>query len=713
MSVLSERKKRRAALTTRQKMIIQMLVRMASEPVTVSAISEKLKVSSRTVLREMPVIERWFQDNDFHFVRKPGVGLMIDEDKEQLNLIRELLEIEDVIPSFSRQERRQYLLSDLLAATEPVKAYVFISRYHISEGTLYGDLDALNHWLKDYRISVLRKPGVGICLEGSETAYRQAIANTAFECLDENQLLGLLTGDQTVHSDTEIRGINQIIEFIDKKAVSFVEQMLAESEKKLGVKYTDSGYMDLIVHLSLAIRRMKDGKNVEVTEEEYQSLKACPEFAVAKDIAHEIEQTFRLRVSEAEVCYITMHLSSARRWPRATGTEGQVQTLNIRQIVMSMAGVVEQLTGLPFRSCSDMINDLVTHMNTMLSRLSMNLRIENSQTASIQQNYPEIYSAVEAACEMLQELLPLEEVPKSEVGFVAMHFAAAAEKIQESERQIAVVVVCPTGMGTSKMLAANLQRSFHNLEIRKIISAFGIDQRQLREEGIDLILSTVALNTEFPHLCVSPILQAQDKLLLQNAIELINKQRLRRKTGYRQPPAPDLEEILRVSRIGIEISEIIKNFQISQIESVSTHAELIERAAAVFANSEEDRQIIAEALEKRESLADTFLPEMGVYLLHCRTKAMRHSRFGYLRLKDSWKAGRGTVLGAVIMLGPESESTLHAEVLSGLSVLLVENNEFLYALQRGDKRTSVSLAEKALIQYYQNETTKRIGVDWG
>lgn len=712
MSVLPEGRKRRAALTTRQKMIIQMLVRMASEPVTVSAISEKLNVSSRTVLREMPVIERWFRDNDFRFVRKPGVGLKIEEDTEQLLLIRELLEMEDVVPSFSRQERRRQLLGELLSAKEPIKSYVFISRYHISEGTLYGDLDALSEWLKDYKITISRRPGVGICLEGSEAAYRQAIANAAFEFLDENKLLSLLCGDADVQNEENFRIQNRLLNFIDPKMIRFVEQALQESEKQLGIKYTDSGYMSLIVHLSLAIRRLQGGEKIEMPARELAQFQMLPEYAVAERISAQIERRFSVNVPKEETGYITMHLTTARIWPRMSGSQDQLQAMNIRQTVMSIAGMVEQMVGLPFRSCSGMIDDLVSHMQTMIHRLSLNLRIENSNTDSVRQTYPEIYAAVENACGILQDSFHLEHIPDAEIGYVAMHFAAAAEKLQTAERKITVVVVCPTGMGTSKMLAANLMRSFHNIEIRKIVSAFRIDSAKLKEEGIDLILSTVTLNTDFPYLCVSPILQAQDKLLLQNEIEVINRRRLRKKTGVRYAPTPDLDSILHVSQIGIEIAEILHHFQIYRLHQVSDLKELIQQAASIFAENCAQQRVIAADMEARERMAETYIPDMSIYLLHCCTTAVSHSRFGYLKLEQPLKNDAGMVLGAVVMIVPDDASAVYAEVISRLSVLLVEEDDFLKALQSGDITAGVALAEKALVKYYQNETTKRIGVDW-
>ena len=67
---------KKSGLTKRQKLIIEMLAAFnADDPITIQAISEKLKLSSRTVLREMPHINEWFEENDFKLVKKPRIGL--------------------------------------------------------------------------------------------------------------------------------------------------------------------------------------------------------------------------------------------------------------------------------------------------------------------------------------------------------------------------------------------------------------------------------------------------------------------------------------------------------------------------------------------------------------------------------------------------------------------------------------------------------------
>ena len=156
MSAMERKSKqggKKEQLTSRQKQIIQILTKFtASRPVTVAMISEMLGLSSRTILREIPHVEKWLTQNDFHFVRKPGVGLILDESVENQKLILELLEVESVTNNYSKDERCRRILGELLYAKEPLKSYSFTSKYHISEGTFSGDLDRIIQWLEPYQI---------------------------------------------------------------------------------------------------------------------------------------------------------------------------------------------------------------------------------------------------------------------------------------------------------------------------------------------------------------------------------------------------------------------------------------------------------------------------------------------------------------------------------------------------------------------------------
>ncbi len=167
---------KKSGLTKRQKLIIEMLAAFnADNPITIQAISEKLKLSSRTVLREMPNINKWFEENDFKLVKKPRIGLYVDEDSETRKFIKELVDMDENKPVYSKADRQTIILLDLLTINEPLKYFYFTSLFHISDATLSNDLEEIEKWLDHYNLILYRKPGMGIYWEGKEEDYRQAV----------------------------------------------------------------------------------------------------------------------------------------------------------------------------------------------------------------------------------------------------------------------------------------------------------------------------------------------------------------------------------------------------------------------------------------------------------------------------------------------------------------------------------------------------------
>ena len=696
---------KRATLTTRQKSIIRILTRMDGRPITVAVISEKLGVSTRTILREVPAIEKWMSDNDFNFERKPGVGMLVGEAPETLRFIEELLDADNLVPMYSRQERRKHILGELLFSDEPVKSLVFTSKYKISDGTLSEDLDVLDTWLRDYNVQIIRRPGLGVFVEGTELAIRQAISNAVLEFCDVERIPGLIT--QGTSDDEKMQSLSRepLLVFLTPQLLRFSIRILKETEARLNIYYTDSGQIALIVRIALSIYRIRSGHSLTELNMDMDGLRGLSELPTAKLIAFEIEKQFDLEVNAKEKIYLAMHLSATRILSRGSSFSDPLQALNILQVVMAMTSVAEQLTGIPFKSDSTLINDLVSHISMTEKQLELNLVSRVTYTEDLKRTYPEIYAAAETACEVLREWVQPRVIHDAEIGLIAMHFAASAERYQNSKQKVSVAVVCPTGIGSSRMLAATLTGAFHNLEVRKVISAFSIDTQALRENGIDLIISTTDLHIDFPYIVVEKVLKAQDKLLVSQEIDRIGKEKLQRRIqqGGRHAMIMDVDDIRRTSEIGAEIVEILNHFRVVRQARAENIRQMMEMAASVFAGSEEDIRRLADCFQEREKLGATYIPDMQICLFHGACDLVEHSRFGFLVLDEPLATTETLIRGAVIMVVPESfRDSYRVEPAGRLSALLVEDERFLQALQRGDEAAGFNLAREALVKYFQH-----------
>lgn len=713
MSAMERKPKRgekKEQLTSRQKQIIQILTKFtASRPVTVAMISEMLGLSTRTILREIPHVEKWLTQNDFHFIRKPGVGLILDESVENQKLILELLEVESVTNSFTKDERCRRILGELLYAKEPLKSYSFTSKYHISEGTFSSDLDRITQWLVPYQIQLIRRPGMGIWLEGEESSCRQAIANLVYESVDENQIMQMLRGE-VPNAQAALTANNRVFGLLNNDTTEQVERILLDSEKKLHIKYTDSAYVGLIMHISLAIKRIQNNEKIEMESERLQKLMRLPEFAVAEEICDRLKEQFHIQIPRGEVGFVTMHLSSARIWPTDARVERNMERINLRQISSEIIGVVEQELEISLSDSDSLLEDLCNHLGPALSRLSMNIPIENSQLDSIKEEYPDIWRATCKASNVLSRELELQSIPESEISFIAMHFGAAVEKKLQKQQRISVVVVCPTGVGTSRILEAGLKKTFANIDVRGTVSAFRIRPDELREQGIDLIISTVNLQTDYPWIAVSPILQAQDKRRIEGmiaALEPMGGEAVARELN--QPMTR--ERVQEVCCVGQELLNLVDNLRFDSMFAVRKRAEVIERAGVMFAESDQDAAYIESGLYERDQLADTYVKQFHALLLHCQTSVVEHARFGYIKLEPPLYENGRIILGAVVMLVPErrEDNILH-QLIGALSALLVEDKKLLERLRAGDWDGSRACIEAGLGAYYKQFLKKMGGV---
>ena len=68
------------------------------------------------------------------------------------------------------------------------KLFYYASQFQVSEATISSDLEAVEGWLNTQHLTIVRKPGSGIEISGSEKDYRKAIRAFIEENLDTKML---------------------------------------------------------------------------------------------------------------------------------------------------------------------------------------------------------------------------------------------------------------------------------------------------------------------------------------------------------------------------------------------------------------------------------------------------------------------------------------------------------------------------------------------
>ena len=695
-------------LSSRADQILRILIRFPrTQPITAAAISEELGVSRRSIQRELADVEKWLRLNGFHMVRKPGSGLMLDEPTERRQeLIALLSQNQHVLTNQDRQHRLKVLIRELLAAKEPIKAYYFTKKLKISNGTLSTDLDHVEQWLNTYHLTLVRRPGLGIFVDGSSTDRQLAISSLICEELTETQLLGILRSDDPSH--VLIR--RQFMDGVDADVINHTEIALEQCEQQLQIEFSDSGFMGLFVHLSLALQRLRNGETIQLEPEKLQKLAILPEYTVAESITKYLAEHLHLHIPSDEIGFITMHLSSARIWPNAPKDVDPPQIISIRQTVLAIIDVVEQQLQMNFRWDESLIDDLCNHIQPTIGRLRAGIPVDNPQLDYLRTQYSSVYEASEQGAQVLCRLLNLSEIPPSEIGFIAMHFGASIERRRCQMHRITAIIVCPTGIGTSRLLSAGLQREYPNIDVQGTISAFQLDPVRLRQDGIDLVISTVDLNIDYPILRVSPVLTLQDRMRLGTAIDSLQKKKNDVTPKQELPPHPlTKEDVDFIGTLGTEIYALLDGLSVRKATLKFNRDDLIDESSLLFSEIPAIQEALADVFHKRNALGDTYIEPFQALLLHGKTPWIKHSCFGYVSLEPPIQEAGRPLLGAIVMLIPDNEaSSICAQIMSEVSGLLLEDPLLLNVMRSGNIPRLRETLETLLLQFYKRSLHHRL-----
>ncbi len=694
-------------LTQRAEDIIRILIRFPQDnPVTTAIISEELNISSRSIQRELPGVEQWLAAEGYRFVRKRSVGLLLDEPDSRK---RELLALLDLSKSTAvtvddRRDRQIILRHEILFAAEPVKSYYFTDKLGISDGTLTSDLNQLERWFETYHLNLIRRQGLGIFLEGSEVSRRQAVTSHICSQLSQRRNSASM---QSLDSSRQSIRISEIPEQI---TVS-VTQILTDGERQLSLRLSDNGYLHLLAYISYSVYRIQQGFIIENAGVSAADLSVEPEFAVAEYLMKQLRSQFDLPIIERETEYLTLFLTGVRIWPASRRDLTTKRDFDIHQLTLSIIRNVGDSLGVDFSDDSKLPTELGMHIQPTIGRLRAGIPIENPLLEDFRTNYEAVYLACTKGCASLSETYGLPSFPAAEIGFITIYFVMALDRKAKLERRISAIIVCPTGIGSSRLLAENLKKEYPDLDIRGTMSAFDIDPKKLAKQNIDLIVSTVKLDTSYRWIRVSPILAKQDKMLLNSKMKLILSQKQRQEQTARQIPAAPLtrDNVEYISSLGDEIYHLLDNIRFGRAPVLQNREDIIVHAASLFADTPETEQHFYEIIKKRDQLADTYMKPFHTLFLHGRSPDITHACFGYVHLEPPIYENGRIILGAIISFIPEgTKNKTAAPLASEIIGALLEEPDLLAALRNADDELFASLLEVSLLKYYKRCVTSLI-----
>ncbi|MED1124692.1 BglG family transcription antiterminator [Bacillus atrophaeus] len=668
-------------MTAREQKLMKHLLSQ-SRYVTVNEMAEAMQVSTRTIHRELKSIKPIMQRYNLTLDKQPGKGLkMVGSMEGKQKLLTDLSQEQH---EYSADERKLLILCSLLESQEPIKLYTLAKDLQVTNATVSYDLDELEEWILPFGLTLIRKRGFGIQLMGPEDAKRKIVGNLIVNRLDIQMFLEAV--ELNIKGKTDAS--EKMFGVVSKGELLKMERVLFRLKEKTAYALSDSSYIALVVHLTFAMERIQLGETISMEAEELHTLKNTKEYSSALEIAGELEKAFGVTIPEAEVGYITIHLRSANR-KYETEYKAQEIELEIALQTKRLIAFISEKIRMDLTENRSLYEGLIAHLEPAMNRIKEGMGIYNPMKEQIKRDYFLLYMAIE---EGMEKSFPDMIFSDDEIAYLVLHFGSALE-IKKEEAKIKALIVCSSGIGSSKMLASRLKKELPEIQSFDMSSLIELKDRDIR--AYDMIVSTVPIPYEnIDYIVVSPLLNEEDanqvKQYIKRKIPLIlEKKRRPDNGGCKETDIPDtLKTAEKMGRYLDAIQHVLKNFTVNNIDTKPDDEPLPHQMFRLLEAEGliHDAKKAAVCLLEREKQGGLGIPETGMALYHLKNDEIVLPFFKIYDLCKPYEVngmdGKPLSMSRVlVMMAPADLPAEGSEILSAISSAIIESKASMKAFQ--------------------------------
>lgn len=678
-------------ISSRERSLLEVLLSTKQKYWTVQELAEKLDVSTRTIHRDLNQLPSLLQKYHLELLKQVGVGTLIKgEDVNKQALQKALVTF---ATEYSPEERKWVLLVMLLNAKEPQKLAVLARECQVTPVTISQDLTHIEKWLSTFDLYLIRRRSWGISIEGEEEKKRRAMSTLITEQYSEENLFQLLFHheENVFYQDWKI---NSIFQLLHPSLIQKVAHILLSTLRNLPYQLADNAYIMLIVHIVLAIQRIREKQFLDKMHSSPNQ--DTPESKMITILSHKLEEMFHIKIPETEKDYFFSLLKGMKI---SELPEGDFDPLKQKYYLQAMKLLEVVKSRLHEKAIIDqeLVQDLSTHLERAIYRLQHDRRIVNPLLSDLKVKYHRLFLVVKDA---VKEVFPQYQIPDDEIGYIVMHAGSLIEQ-KNIYRPLRALIVCSSGIGTSKLLINRLAKEFPEITEFKRCSFQELQQQKKAES--DIVISTIPLHTkEFDYLKVSPFLTNKDVDNIQSYLQQITVK-----------PQPQSIEISRQDEdIKLPFIRDWSNMIMTLIEGCTLHsvsAPSLEQAVEeicrkLITQSIQSSDILSEQLLERHQMGGLGIPGTQLALLHTRSTQVEKAS---LTIHDvmfplQMEGMNGEIMQIsrlLVLLAPVHVTKAELEALSWVSSLLVENEENMRIFDKGDLEKIRSLLQTKANEY--------------
>lgn len=685
----------------REKRILQYLLDY-QQGVTPDELQHALQVSKRTVYREIASIEKSLVALQIQIVKPRGGGYQLVGESANLALLRKKLQ-EQKEKAFSNVERQSAVTAYLLVNEETTMESLAID-FDVSVATIQTDLQAVEASLPDYDLVLERMKGRGIRITGAESAQRQILSGLIYNGVNEYeffQTLALLAEGTERQATTSF-----FLRLLQPEYLHWAAEAITNYPNQVFAAVTDNQVQQLVTGLAISLDRIAKGYLIRGGEEN-DALPVQEIHQIAQKLLEDFQQTFHLLVTQGEKRFLVQQLAGINyKTPQSIFLENFDAELSYR--VKELIQYVSAHYLNDFRGDDQLFYALLAHMTAALKRSkSLNQANHHAWFDKIRQQYGTLYTQIEAG---VQRYFAEAKFAGDELAYLVIHFATSLERHPQA-RSLKTLVLCSSGLGTSKILESRIRKylpKIEEIQVAKISQMNYLDFHQY-----DLILSTIFLPSfPFPYKLISPLLLAEEieEIGTELAAKLKGKapsaetvatSEVNTTFAIEPKSAQEFDAVYDTMRVA---NQLLQHFRVQSLTATMTLAETLQQVTAELDEIVvRDPVVVANALIERYEVAPIGVPGTNFALFHTSNAAVIEPYFAIYDSQIPF-AIQGMdrqpmkLTRLLVMLAPDPLPKNQQQLLGKISSSIIENDLNVEIYNHGNQAIIYQLLSKLFVK---------------
>lgn len=652
----------------REKLILQILLKNIGEALSIKEIAKATKIKERTLYREIKNLENSLQRLGIELVKEKSRYILKGNVS---SLDSSLFETNFEDYAYSTETRLTLILCFLIL-NEDTSIKDISEKLMLSYNTVASTIATIEKILSDYKLTLIRKKGQGIEIEGKEVDRRVLLISLLCNEISDEEFFTRL-------NNRDILSSNPFIKFLN---FDLIKKVFYEN-KHLDIfnLYTDSSIKKILISLNVVFLRISYTTEIKenFTVQEYNSiislLNASKEI-VDFDITEDITQ-FLIKI--LKTCRLIEQLSYFNDKYSYT----LVYKINL------LIKYVSEKMNVDFTQDTNLSSGLIAHVESAIKRHQMNLTEENDELLEfVLKNYNELYLIIKS-----ELLVVFDEINfnSTELSYIVIHFASSFEQIYR-KNFIRALVICASGIGSSKILGSQIRKNIP--EIKNLEYTIPSKVTKSLVNNYDVVISTIELEQDIDYLLIPTILKEKDISLIQ--------ERILASRSFKRNDFVKSEDLFNIDKLGSACQIILKNTEYIVADNTKNNEEILdnifENSTLVINNKEE----IVDSLLDRHNKSSVVIPNTDIALFHTLDKELAEpfiiicSLNNVLAMKDAMGEEQ-RVEYFIIMVSPNEQE--YTELLSQISIAILDDKIFGEALTSKNKNFILTKVELILKNY--------------